>query len=62
MKNSKEAFIGDTICHTHSKTEPLPGLCPAKPMVRKRGGVWDMLLGKIFIEYLLFFKKIEYLF
>ena len=37
MKDSREALIGDTICHTKciSKVEPLPGLKPAKPMASK---------------------------
>lgn len=35
MRESKEALIGDTICHTSSCTdvEPLPGMKPAKQMV-----------------------------
>ncbi|XP_019864391.1 PREDICTED: translation factor GUF1, mitochondrial [Amphimedon queenslandica] len=42
MKDSREALIGDTICHTkcYSKVEPLPGLKPAKPMVF--AGVYPM--------------------
>ncbi|KAK4689864.1 hypothetical protein P7C73_g250, partial [Tremellales sp. Uapishka_1] len=33
MKNSEEAFIGDTICWADKQVEPLPGFQPMKAMV-----------------------------
>ena len=33
MREVKDALIGDTLCHSHQPTEPLPGFKPAQPMV-----------------------------
>ncbi|KAH3834051.1 translation factor Guf1, mitochondrial-like [Dreissena polymorpha] len=33
IKNIKDALVGDTIYHTDTPVEPLPGFKPAKPMV-----------------------------
>ncbi|WWC66014.1 GTP-binding protein LepA [Kwoniella dejecticola CBS 10117] len=40
MKNSEEAFIGDTICWAEKPVEPLPGFKPMKAMVY--AGVFPM--------------------